>query len=257
MESVDAKIGRAHHHLTDLTQELTELGRKHRPELILKSDAQNVWLVAYFKEPHAALSHSAVFGDLLHNLRSSLDALIHALIRKSGGTPHWNTCFPIYVQPASYKRNTKKGSKGDVLAGLPDDPRTLVKQFQPFMRGSQTADLDPLHLLNLMCNQDKHQAAHIMLGYAKEVRFALHLGNGRIVRFASDGPLVGHGPWQVPVPMSADQVESNHQIEVAGTSDFLIRSDASWQGRPVLNLAHTLLTYVEGKVIAQFRPLFG
>jgi len=257
MESVDAKVGRAHQHLSDLTKGLILLGRTHRPELVLKSDAQSVWLVVYFKEPYAALSHSTVFGDFLYNLRSSLDALIHALIRKSGGTPHWNTCFPVYAKPASYEKNTKKGAKGDVLAGLPDDARLLVKQLQPFMRGSQNADLDPLHLLNLMCNEDKHQAVHIMLGYAKAVRFALHLGNGRIVRFESDGPLVGHGPWQVPIPMPVDQVESDHRIEVAGSSDFLIRSDASWQGRSVLDLAHTLLGYVEDKVIAVFRPLFG
>jgi len=246
MESVDAKVRRAHHHLTDLTKGLVELGRKHQPELILN-----------FKAPYAELSYSTVFGDLLHNLRSSLDALVHALICRNGGTPHWNTCFPIYAKDRSYEKNTKKGSKGDVLAGLPDDARALVKELQPFMRGSRNVDLDPLHLLNLMCNQDKHQATHIMVGYSKEVQFALHRANGQIVRFASDGPLIGHGPWRVPIPMRAEHVESNHRIEAAGSSDFLIRSDASWQGRPVLDLAHTLMGYVEDKVVARFRPLCG
>src|SRR2546426_10622084 len=91
LESVEAKLRRAHHHLTDLTTSLTELGRNHKPELILKSDSQSVWLVVYFKEPFVDLSYSAILGDFLHNLRSSLDALVHALIRKNGGTPRWNS----------------------------------------------------------------------------------------------------------------------------------------------------------------------
>ena len=40
LESVEAKLRRAHHHLTDLTTSLTELGRNHKPELIPKSDSQ-------------------------------------------------------------------------------------------------------------------------------------------------------------------------------------------------------------------------
>jgi hypothetical protein len=256
MESVDAKVRRAHHHLRDLTKDLIDLGRKHQPQLILKSDAQHVWLVVYFQEPYAELSYGTVLGDLLHNLRSSLDALVHALICSNGGTPHWNTCFPIYAKQESYEKNTKEGSRGDVLAGLPDIARTLVQDLQPFMRGSRNVDLDPLHLLNLMCNQDKHQATHIMVGYSREVQFALHRGSGEIVRFASDGPLIGHGPWQVPIPMRAEHVETAHRIEAAGSSDFLIRSDAACQGRPALDLAHTLMGYVEDRVIARFRPLF-
>lgn len=257
MESVDAKIRRAHHHLADLTRGLADLAKEHRPELILKHDAHSVWLVVYFKEPYAAFSYSTVFGDLLYNLRSSLDALIYALIRNDGGSGNRRTCFPIYADPVRYEANTKPGSKADVLVGVSDDVRALVKQLQPFMRGGGTATLDPLYLLNLMCNRDKHEAAHLMLGYAKEVEFQVHFGNGQVARCASDGPLIGHGPWQVTVPMPLTHVKPNHRIEVAGQSDFLIGADAPLQGRAVLDLGHTLLGYVEDHVVSKFRPLFA
>ena len=181
---------------------------------------------------------------------------MHALIRKNGGTPHWNSSFPIYAKSSSFDKNTKKGTKGDVLAGLPDDLRRTVKELQPFMRAASTVELDPLHILNVMCNQDKHEAAHIMVGFSRDVHFALHRGNGSIVRFASREPLVGHGPWQIPIPMPVSQVEPNHRIEAAGASDFLVRTDAPWQGRPALDLAHTLVDYVESKVLRRFRHSF-
>jgi hypothetical protein len=255
MESVDAKIRRAHHHLNDLTRGLADLAKAHRPKLFLKHNAHAVWLTVYFEEPYAPFSHSAVFGDFLYNLRSSLDALIYGLVRANGGNGTRRTCFPIFDAPASYEAYSKLGTKADVLAGVSDEARALVKQFQPFMRGGTTATLDPLYLLNLMCNRDKHSAAHLMLGYAKDVEFHVHFGSGRVARCAPDGPLIGHGPWQVAVPMPVSHVESDHRVEVVGRSDFLIGADAPWQGRSVLELSHVLLRHVEGNVIQQFKAL--
>lgn len=254
--SVEAKLRRARHHLADLTTSLTELRRSHKPELILKSDSQSVWLVVYFKEPFVDISYSTIFGDFLYNLRSSLDVLVHALVTKNGGTPNWNTSFPIYAKSSSFDKNTKNGTKGDVLAGVPDEARGIVKGLQPFMRPAGTVELDPLHILNVMCNEDKHEASHIMVGLSRNVRFALHRGNGAIVRFSAPAQLVGHGPWQIPIPMPVSQVEPNHRIEAAGGSDFLVRTDAPWQGRAVLDLAHTLVEYVESRVLARFKRSF-
>ena len=256
LESVDAKLRRAHVHLASLTASLSELGHGRKPELILKSDANSAWLVAYFADPYVDLATSTILGDFLHNLRSSLDALVHGLIRKNGSTPHWNTTFPIYTKADSFEKNTRQNTKGDVLAGVPDGARKLIKDLQPFMRAANSVDLDPLHILNVMCNQDKHEAAHIMVGYSRNVQFALHRSNGQVVRFASPGRLVGHGPWQIPIPMPVDQVEPNHRIEAAGSSDFLVRTDAPWQERAVLDLAYTLADYVERKVLQRFTNYF-
>lgn len=256
MESVEAKLRRAHHHLADLTCGLADRAKEHRPKLILKHDAHAVWLVVYFEEPYASLSYSSVFGDLLYNLRSSLDALVYGLVRRNGGTGSRRTCFPIYSELTSYEANTKPGTKADALVGVPEHARGLIKQLQPFMRGGDTASLDPLLFLNRLCNRDKHEAAHLMLGFAKGVAFQVHFGSGRIAHCAPDGPLIGHGPWQVTVPIPVTHVEPNHRVEAAGRSDFLIQAEAPWQGRPVLDVGHLLLSYVEDTVIQKFRPLF-
>jgi hypothetical protein len=107
-----------------------------------------------------------------------------------------------------------------------------------------------------MCNQDKHEASHIMLGYARFAEFVLHLGDRRTVEFSSDGPLVGCGPWLIPIPMNSSDVQPSHRIEARGKADFLARTDEAWQGRPILDVAHTCANYVEDKVIRAFRPFF-
>jgi hypothetical protein len=126
MESVDAKIQRAHHHLRVLTAELTDLSRNYKPTMVLKHDDRDVWLVVYHKSPYAELSVSTIFGDFLHNARSSLDSLVHGLIRKVGQAPRWDTSFPIYATQSKYEERTKPGTKADVLAGLTDEARSLI-----------------------------------------------------------------------------------------------------------------------------------
>ena len=120
-ESVDAKIRRARHHLSVLTADLMEVGRNYRPEMILKHDGPNVWLVVYHKSPYVDLSHS---------------------------------------------------------------------------------------------------------------------------------------PWQIAVPMPANEIRPSHPIDARGTADFLIRTDAAWRDRPILDVAHTCISYVEDHVIREFKPLF-
>jgi hypothetical protein len=126
------------------------------------------------------------------------------------------------------------------------------------MRGGRNVELDPLHQLNVMYNQDKHEASHIMLGYAKEAHFLLHLGDGddRAIEFASEGPLIGHGPWQIAISMAVTDVKASHKIEARGRADVLVRTDHAWQGRPVLDFAHSCLNYVEDRVIREFRRFF-
>jgi hypothetical protein len=257
MESVDAKIRRAKHHLSDLTQGLNELGRGHKPQMILKNDDQSAWLVVYYEEPYAPFSQSVVFGDFLHNLRSSLDALIYGVIRSVGQTPTRWTSFPICAKAEHYEERSKPGTRRDVLAGLPDEARAIVKALQPFMRGERGQPLDPLHQLNVMCNRDKHQASHIILGYAKKAHFALHIGDGRVIQFSSGGPLIGHGPWQIPIEVSPRDLRAEHRIEAAGSTEFLVHSDDPPEGRPVLDFAYACLQYVEDTVIRRFRPFFG
>jgi hypothetical protein len=225
--------------------------------MVLKENGKDVWLVVYYPEPHAAFSDSAVFGDFLYNLRSSLDALIYALVQRNDGVPTRITSFPIYSDPAEYELRIQPNKKTDALAGLPAEARAVVKSLQPFMRGKPSQDLDPLHQLNEMCNQDKHRTSHIILGFATEAHFALHLGEGRVVNFSSDGPLIGHGPWLIPIPAVPSDLKPNHRIEAGGGADFLIRSDAPWQGRPVLDFSRACLQYVEEKVIRVFMPFFG
>lgn len=210
MESVDAKIERAKHHLSDLTLALEDLSRNYAPKMILKDNGRDVWLVVYYTEPHAGFAHSAVFGDFLYNLRSSLDALIYALVQRSGAAPTRNTCFPIYSDRVAYEERIQPTKRTDALAGLSAEARAAVKSLQPFMRGSPSHELDPLHQLNEMCNQDKHRTSHIMVAYATGAQFALHIGDGRVVQFSSDGPLIGHGPWQIPIPAAAADLKSNH-----------------------------------------------
>src|SRR5579863_2579873 len=60
--------------------------------------------ITYFVEsvPEIPSELSLRFGDSVHNLRSTLDHLAHALVFAAGGAPDNHTCFPIFDTSTAY-----------------------------------------------------------------------------------------------------------------------------------------------------------
>lgn len=98
------------------------------------------------------VSHSLIVGDILYNLRSCLDHLVHQLIvANTGAQPTYRTYeFPVFVTEAKFNKNVDR-----LLRDVSPDGVERVKQVQPFTfeRPKDTS----LYILNEMGLVDKHR----------------------------------------------------------------------------------------------------
>jgi hypothetical protein len=94
------------------------------------------------------LAWSAIIGDAIHNLRSSLDLLACELVTEAGGIVSDRTAFPIRESEADFRRDAPK-----LLAGADPTALKLVRRLRPFRGGNEV--LYRLHRLDIL---DKHRA---------------------------------------------------------------------------------------------------
>jgi hypothetical protein len=96
MESVDAKMIRAHQHLETLEKEISEYLSTIKPMIVLKTAAKEPWpwLVMWVNDYIPPIRLSVLLGDCVHNMRSALDNLICGLARP-----------PIHPAPVKARRS--------------------------------------------------------------------------------------------------------------------------------------------------------
>jgi hypothetical protein len=104
------------------------------------------------------LRWGAIFGDCLHNLRSSLDTLMWQLVLLRGGEPSRQTQFPIFQRRAAYRARAPA-----MIEGVSRRDRGTLERLQPFyhsrLRGRPPGG-HPLALLARLSNIDKHRVIH-------------------------------------------------------------------------------------------------
>ena len=89
-------------------------------------------------------------GDIIQNLRSSLDHLAYGLVIASGGKPTTSTMFPISEHvPATPEEEASFGRK---VKGMRKEAVDLIRSIKPYKGGNDA--LWRLHRLN---NIDKHR----------------------------------------------------------------------------------------------------
>jgi hypothetical protein len=62
--------------------------------------------------PELPVSLQLLLGDVIHNLRSTLDHLAGALVSAAGGTPDTTTSFPIFESHQAYQDHSRKRLDG-------------------------------------------------------------------------------------------------------------------------------------------------
>lgn len=94
------------------------------------------------------------FGDIIHNYRASLDALVWALAHLDGANPKYprRVQFPFAKTATEWNRAVK-----DSLASIPDEVLSRLRLVQPLTRGDTDQAIGILlHNLDV---QDKHHEA--------------------------------------------------------------------------------------------------
>jgi hypothetical protein len=156
-EGVTAKLARAMEHLETLENWMLDY-LVHEPYQIsvetVRSDSAYIVTVTQTPPPPRA---SAVFGDMIHNMRASLDHFARQLVIAHGGTPvdeAGGTTFPIL------DRRQTKPLDIRPYGCIPAAAREALDAAQPYRLGDDFAS-DPLYRLNLLDNIDKHRLLHL------------------------------------------------------------------------------------------------
>jgi hypothetical protein len=107
------------------------------------------------------LKISVIAGEIVHQLRSSLDHLLCALIHQAGHSPGRATQFPICTSRESYEEQVKRGR----IKGVSPAAEKLIEQSQPFT--NQTPNDTIINVVSILNNWDKHNALVISAAAAQ------------------------------------------------------------------------------------------
>jgi hypothetical protein len=125
-------------------------------------DARTIWV--YFRVLKPIPEEIALIaGDVVQNLRASLDYVASELVDARGGDP-LRAQFPIYVTERPFihdVRFRKKTRRRGPLNSIPatSDEWAYIERLQPYQRGNlRQAKTDPLYALAYLSNRDKHRA---------------------------------------------------------------------------------------------------
>ncbi len=106
------------------------------------------------------LDMAILCGDILHNLRTSLDQLVTQLAIANGASSQKSHSFVISVDEKRFLSNAKKGS----FSGLSKDMVEEIKNSQPFK--AKTPEEHHLEVLRVLNNIDKHALPISVAGFS-------------------------------------------------------------------------------------------
>jgi hypothetical protein len=111
---------------------------------------------------------ATIVGEVVHDLRSSLDHLAHELVLENGGVPDESTAWPLLkVGPTPNKKGVRPPPH--ISGGVSPTASALIERSQPYWSGI-SPEHQPLWILQRMSNIDKHR--HIAIhGIAETLNF--------------------------------------------------------------------------------------
>ena len=153
LEGCYAKLARAEQLIQELDRVNRRFFRRHTPVAeIVKNPTTGRQLLIATNVKAPPVAHSIIVGDVLYNLRSCLDHLVHQLIlAHTGKEPTYRTYeFPVFVTEKKFDDNINR-----LLRHVSPDGVRRVREVQPltFARPSDTA----LYALNELGLVDKHR----------------------------------------------------------------------------------------------------
>lgn len=103
-------------------------------------------------------------GEVMHNLRSTLDNLVCQLVLAEGNKPGNQHEFPVAHEESWYEKRAP-----EKLAGIPGWARQIIDKVQPYK--GPTPALHPLWIVHNLNRLDKHQGLHVVAAYSDGEQF--------------------------------------------------------------------------------------
>lgn len=201
MESVDAKMGRANEHLFSLTNEIQKWLSEQKRNFALKVNPHTgaQWIVYWTDDDIPPVFLSAILGDIMFNLRSVLDHLVCGMVRtREPAAPCERLQFPVFTERDKWDTAATRA----MLKGVPPPAVKVIESLQPYRRGELNAALDPLNILTILNNWDKHRAIHLTSTFSRNTYLSIsEAATGReVCKMALREPLRSGDTADVPTP---------------------------------------------------------
>ena len=256
MNPIEAPLSKmvwAEINLDDLKKQIRAFEQGDSYSLSVEYDAEHSLYVYRLKPNDVPPQIAAMAGDVVNNLRGTLDHLIWAIARMNVEHPFNRTCFPIYPEKITTWLNRRTGKTerrdntrevGRVCQSLPPEAIDVVRAFQPYERGDDPFK-DPLNVLNDLWNMDKHRTIIPIAASALLPLFGSHPGFS--VRYLNDGTVIFH------IPESANP-KVNFEPHISFRVAFPPTSPGD--GSPVADLLDDLYETVANDVVPAFAGFF-
>lgn len=171
LEGVNAKIQRAQDQIERLARDIEASCDDQRAlfsEELRPDVGDRIWIFRG-ETPVVPIEYSIRLGEIVYNLRSSLDQLIWQLVHANYKAPSHRNEFPIFDDESRF--NDAVRTK---LAGVSQQSLAKIKEMQPFSQDEKWSALKTLHSL---CNIDKHRSV-ILPFYMLDRESVIYHGGG-------------------------------------------------------------------------------
>jgi hypothetical protein len=255
------KVERAEHHFKDLDVGMRGYEAKH-PYRPVRKPNQNgdeshwEYILEITEQPDPTLS--LILGDVVHNLRTSLD---HVLVAMRPWRFRWNPGFPlldvdIWEKDSSGEFITsddkRRASFDRAVQGLDDPTIALVKQLQPYWGANDELDVKrhPLGILGRFDNADKHRQLVLLSGGVANLVATTTVRGGRLTQappapegggYVADGAVIVNFGWFNAPPLQ----ESEVNVEISGTPEIAVDIGVAEGIMPVRSIERIIRTLRE------------
>jgi len=255
LTGVMEKINRAIEHHDNLQHAATSWVMENPYDLVdVRTDRKTSSYVLTGKRTSTPPRISSIFGDLVHNVRSSLDYLARQLLIANDGVPNdgpGGTAFPILDRARSIRIMAARGT-------ISEDAQTILDAVQPYHWGEK-ASSHPLARLNRLDNIDKHRLLHATVLRGKGHVSFLAADDERMVMPDANVYDVHFGEQPAPqvVAVAPEDLYDNPKAHGSWSLRLVLSEDDEAAGEPLDALGAQLIIHVAGAVIYRFMDSIG
>jgi hypothetical protein len=228
------KIDWAEHHLVKLERHVDAFRESH-PYTVTRriegKDQKTVWRLEF----NDVLSEEVplILGDVLYNMRTSLEHLAAALVRPSHRS---HMMFPIFTEPIweipwvegeNEERTKRRNQWGTITRFMRPEAVAILKAAQPVEPAPDPRAKHALIILNILSNKDRHRDLSVVAwGLAASGMICeLVMPSGVVFRVpAGDGGRKGFPDGAEITPIPPDVV----QVNLQGTPRVIVRIAQDW-----------------------------
>ncbi|MDE0146112.1 MAG: hypothetical protein OXL95_09610 [Nitrospira sp.] len=205
LEAICAKIGRADRELHALRTDMENFCERQRVEqkrITRKNpDGKSADIVEAFlaDSEKTPIEWSVRIGEIVYNLRSSLDHLVWQLVVDNGKNPSRKNAFPIFSEESDWENMTK-----DKLSGVRYEIKKRIRDLQPFGGGlGLPFNVNVFGQLDYLCNVDKHRHLNLVCTTLRGLKPEAHSGEA-LDAFEEKRP-ISRDAFQVGIKFSREK----------------------------------------------------